>query len=243
MIEAALLPIAALVAGGLSFASPCCLPLVPGYVSYISGLPASDATGDEARDRALRASLLFVAGFTVVFVALGLAASAMGSAILRNRDELVRAFGVMIIAMGLAGVGVLRIPVLRRERRVDLARVPRGPAWALPLGMAFAAGWTPCIGPVLATLLATAAAGGSTAWGGVLLACYSIGLGVPFVALALGMTRASGSVAWLRRNGQRIEMASGALMVVVGVLFVTGRWTSMFRPFQRWLAEVGWPPI
>ncbi len=140
-------------------------------------------------------------------------------------------------------MGLLRIPVLQREKRVDLARVPRGPAWAFPMGMAFAAGWAPCIGPVLATILATAAVSGTALWGGVLMVLYSLGLGIPFVLLALGFTRAQRSLAWLRRHGRRIEVAGGALLVVVGVLFVTGRWQPLFRPLQRWFAELGWPPV
>ncbi len=111
------------------------------------------------------------------------------------------------------------------------------------MGMAFAAGWAPCIGPVLATILATAAATGTVAWGAILLMLYSIGLGVPFVLLALGFARAQRSLEWLRRNGRRVEVAGGVLLVGVGVLFVTGRWMELFRPLQRWFAELGWPPI
>ena len=111
------------------------------------------------------------------------------------------------------------------------------------MGMAFAAGWAPCIGPILATILATAAATGTVAWGAILLVLYSVGLGIPFVLLALGFSRAQRSLAWLRRRGRRIEVAGGALLVGVGVLFVSGRWGPMFRPLQRWFAELGWPPI
>lgn len=140
-------------------------------------------------------------------------------------------------------MGVLRVPVLMREKRLDMARVPRGPAWAFPMGMAFAAGWAPCIGPVLAAILATAAATGTVAWGAALLVLYSLGLGLPFVLLALGFGRAQRSFDWVGRNGRRIEVAGGAVLVGVGVLFVSGRWTELFRPLQRWFAEVGWPPI
>lgn len=149
----------------------------------------------------------------------------------------------LIIILGLATMGLLRIPALQRERRLDLARVPRGPAWAFPMGMAFAAGWAPCIGPILATILATAATTGSAWWGAILLALYSAGLGIPFVLLALGFNRAQRSMAWLRRNGRHIERLGGTLLVAVGVLFVTGRWAPLFRPLQRWFAELGWPPI
>ena len=238
-----LFPFVAIVAGVISFSSPCSLPLVPGYLSYVSALPVSELGARQARAVALRASLLFVAGFTTVFTALGVSAALAGNLILRNRDSMVRWFGVLIILLGLVTAGVLRIPALQRERRLDLTRVPRGPGWAFPLGMAFAAGWVPCTGPVLAAIVATASAGGTALWGGVLLALYSLGLGVPFVLLALGFSRAQRSMGWLRRNGRRIEMAGGFLLVGVGVLFVTGRWQGMFIPLQRWFAQLQWPPV
>lgn len=238
-----LLPFGAVVAGLVSFSSPCCLPLIPGYLSYVSALPVSELGAREARRVTLRASLLFVAGFTTVFTIMGAAASALGSVLLRNQDSVVRVFGIGIIVLGLVTVGILRIPVLQRERRIDLARVPRGPAWAFPLGMAFAAGWAPCIGPVLASVLATASVGRTATWGALLLALYSFGLGIPFIALALGFDRARGSFEWLRRNGRRIEVGGGLMLVAVGVLFVSGDWMPLFRPMQRWFAELGWPPI
>ena len=238
-----LLPFGAVVAGLVSFTSPCCLPLVPGYLSYMSALPVHELGGAAARRTTLRASLLFVAGFTVVFTALGVGASALGNVLLRNQDGLVRFLGVPIILLGLITAGLVRVPALGRERRLDLARIPRGPGWAFPLGMAFAAGWAPCIGPILATILATASASGSATWGAVLLALYSLGLGLPFVLLALGFDRARGSLAWFRRHGRAVERLGGVLLVTVGVLFVTGRWMPMFRPMQRWFADVGWPPI
>lgn len=237
------LPLFAVVAGLISFSSPCCLPLLPGYLSYVSALPVSELGDRQARMVTLRAALLFVAGFTVVFTVLGVVAQLLGSVFLANGGPVVRWFGVPIIILGLSTMGVLRIPFLMKERRMDLARVPRGTAWAFPMGMAFAAGWAPCLGPVLATIYATAAVSGTAVWGAILLVLYSIGLGVPFVALALGFNRAQRSLGWLRRNGRRIEVAGGALLVVVGLLFVTGRWQGYFQPLQRWFAEHGWPPV
>ena len=237
------LPLFAVVAGLLSFSSPCCLPLLPGYVSYVSALPVSELGDRQARMVTLRAALLFVAGFTVVFTALGVVAQLLGSVFLANGGPVVRWFGLPIIVLGLSTMGVLRLPFLMRERRIDLARVPRGTVWAFPMGMAFAAGWAPCLGPVLATIYATAAVSGTAVWGAVLLVLYSAGLGVPFVALALGFNRAQRSLGWLRRNGRRIEIGGGALLVVVGLLFVTGRWQGYFQPLQRWFAEHGWPPV
>jgi cytochrome c-type biogenesis protein len=140
-------------------------------------------------------------------------------------------------------MGLLRLPFVARERRFDMARIPAGPKGAFPLGMAFAFGWAPCIGPVLATILAAAAATQTAAWGALLLVFYSLGLGIPFVALALGFSRARGSLAWLRRHGRKIEMVGGAMLVGVGVLFVSGAWRSFFIPLQRTFAQFGWPPI
>jgi cytochrome c-type biogenesis protein len=242
-VEALTLPLFAVVAGFVSFSSPCCLPLIPGYLSYISALPVAELGSREARAVTLRASLLFVAGFTVVFTALGIAVELLGAVIIRRQDEVVRGFGVVIIVLALSTMGVLRIPVLARERRIDLARVPRGPAWAFPMGMAFAAGWAPCVGPVLASISAVAAASGTAVWGAILLALYSAGLGIPFVLLGLGFNRAHSSLAWLRRHGVLIERAGGTLLLGVGVLFVTGRWAPLFRPLQTWFARFGWPPI
>ncbi|MFN2503832.1 MAG: cytochrome c biogenesis CcdA family protein [Acidimicrobiales bacterium] len=238
-----LLPFVAVLAGVISFSSPCCLPLVPGYLSYVSALPVSELGKQQARAVTLRASLLFVAGFTTVFTTLGVSAAVAGNLFLRNRDTMVRWFGVVIILLGLVTAGVLRIPALQRERRLDLARVPRGPGWAFPMGMAFGAGWVPCTGPVLATIVATASAGGTVVWGGVLLALYSLGLGIPFVLLALGFNKAQRSMGWLRRNSRGIEIAGGVLLVGIGVLFVTGEWQGLFLPLQRWFAELQWPPV
>ena len=238
-----MLPLVAVVAGLVSFSSPCCLPLLPSYLSYVSALPVADLGDPEARRVTVRAAVLFVLGFTVIFTGLGLTASLLGSLLLAHQSQLVAAAGVLMIVLGLASAGLLRLPFLLRERRIDLSRVPRGPGFAFPLGMAFAAGWTPCIGPVLGVILTAAAAKGSLAWGALLLALYSLGLGVPFVLLALGYRRATGSVDYLRRHGRRLEQLGGLLLVGVGVMFLTGRWQQLFRPLQRVFARWGWPPI
>jgi cytochrome c-type biogenesis protein len=237
-----LLPLFAVVAGLVSFSSPCCVPLVPGYLSYMSALPVSELGEREARAVTLRAAVLFVAGFTVVFTALGVSFALAGS-LVRNKPVILQVAGIGIIVMGLGTVGLLRLPFLYRERRLDLTRVPRGPAAAFPFGMAFAFGWVPCIGPVLATIYATAAATQTAAWGAVLLVLYSIGLGLPFIALAVAFQRLRGSLEWLRRNGRRMEIAGGVMMVAVGTLFVTGRWERVFSPLQTWFARFNWPPI
>lgn len=242
-MEALALPLLAVVAGFVSFSSPCTLPLVPGYLAYVSGLPLSDVASGAARRTTLRAALLFVAGFTTVFTALGASFAVVGSLLLRNIGLITRITGVGIVLLGLAMLGVLRIPALSAERRFDLSRIGRGPRAAFGLGMGFAFGWTPCIGPILATILAMAGATRTVAVGAVLLALYSVGLGLPFVIMAVWYQRASRSVAWLRRNARRIETAGGLALIGVGILFVTGAWQALFIPLQRAFARLGWPPI
>src|SRR5437870_2427499 len=238
-----LLPFAAVVAGVVSFTSPCCLPLIPGYLSYVSALPVSELGTAEARATTLRAAVLFVAGFTAVFTALGVSAALVGSALLRHLPVIVQFSGVIIVVMGLSMIGLVRIPVLYRDKRAFLGRTTPGPGGAAFLGMAFAFGWAPCIGPILATVLAAAAATRTAAWGALLLVCYSIGLGLPFIGLALGLQQAKGSLDWLKRHGRLVETAGGVLLVAVGVLFVTGQWRSFFIPLQQRFARLGWPPI
>jgi cytochrome c-type biogenesis protein len=242
-MRALLLPLLAVAAGMVSFSSPCCLPLIPGYLSYVSALPTSELGRREARAVTLRASLLFVAGFTVIFSLLGVSLTFLGSMLTRRLPLIVRLSGVGIMVMGLVMMGLLRLPMLQRERRFDLARAPAGPRGAFFLGTAFAFGWTPCIGPVLASILTAAAATNTAPWAAVLLVLYSMGLGVPFIALGLGFQRARGSLEWLRRHGRAIETIGGAVLVGVGILFVSGAWRSFFVPLQRSFARFGWPPI
>ncbi|MHB8296893.1 MAG: cytochrome c biogenesis CcdA family protein [Acidimicrobiales bacterium] len=238
-----LMPLLAVVAGILSFTSPCALPLIPSYLSYVSGLPLSEIDGGQATPLVLRSSLAFVGGFTVVFTALGASATLVGSLLLRNLPIILDVAGAFIIVLGLASAGWLRVPFLARERRFDLSRVPRGPKGAFPLGMAFAFGWTPCIGPVLATVLALASATNTVVAGAVLLALYSLGLGLPFLALAVGFSRARTSLSWLRRRGRSIEIMGGLLLVAVGIMFVTGEWRTLLIPLQDRFARLGWPPL
>lgn len=239
-----MLPFVAVVAGVVSFTSPCCLPLIPSYLSYVTALPVSELGARETRSRTLRSSLLFVAGFTLVFTALGASFSFVGSLLLSNVPVIVRVAGVGVILMGLAMTGVIRMPLLVREwspfRRIHGQKGTRS---AFPLGMAFAFGWVPCVGPVLAMILATAASTQTAPWGAALLALYSLGLGIPFVALGLGFQRMRRSVDWLRRHTRGVEVAGGLLMVGVGLLFVTGAWRTVFIPLQSAFARLGWPPI
>lgn len=237
------LPLAAFAAGIVSFSSPCCVPLVPAYLSYISALPISDLESESARRVMVRAAALFVAGFTLVFTLLGVSFAFVGATLLRQVPVVLKVAGVVIVVAGLAMAGVLRIPFLARERRLDLARVPTGTKGAFPLGMAFAFGWVPCIGPVLATVLTAASATETAGWGAFLLVCYSLGLGLPFLGLAVGFERARGSLDWLRRHGRIIERVGGIALAFVGVLFISGAWQSIFLPLQREFARLGWPPV
>jgi len=187
--------------------------------------------------------LAFVAGFSVVFAALGATASVLGTWMARHLDTLTVVAGAVIVVMGLAGLGLLRLPLLAREFRPGLTATAGGRGGPFLLGMAFAAGWTPCIGPILATVLSLAASRDSVIAGISLLLVYSIGLGVPFVALALGYQRLGATFGLLRRNGRWIERLGGLILVLVGISYITGSWEQLFRPLQRWLAGLGWPPI
>jgi cytochrome c-type biogenesis protein len=233
----------ALVAGILSFTSPCCLPLMPGYMSYVSGVAGSGSEIVAARARVVGAALLFVLGFATVFTVLGASASVLGSVLLANRQTLIRVGGAFVILMGIFTMGLLRIPPLYGEHRVDLGRIRSGPLGAVPLGMAFAFGWTPCIGPVLAGILTAAASTGTAFSGASLLFVYSLGLGVPFILLALGYSRAERVFGWFRRHGRAIELFGGGVLVLMGILMITGQWLPLFTPLLRWFSRHQWPPI
>ena len=230
----------ALLAGIISISSPCCIPLLPGYLSYISGVSSS---GDGKRWRVIGASLLFVAGFASIFTTLGASASLAGSLLRDAMPVIIKVAGGFVILMGLSMLGWLRIPFLYREKRFNMSRVKAGPAGAFPLGMAFAFGWTPCIGPILATVLGAAAATQTAARGAALLAVYSLGMGVPFVLIAAGYSRAGRTMGFLKRHALKIERAGGALLILMGILLITGYWTRLFVPLIRLFSRSGWPPI
>ncbi len=223
-------PALAFTAGVISVASPCVWPLLPGYVSFISGGAAED---EDAR-RPLLPVLLFILGFTIVFSLLG--AFATTFVVLFKGTAGQRVAGVVVMALGVLMIGY----ALQRgslslyaERRPFLQKVQPGTLGALPLGMAFAAGWTPCIGPVLGGILAIAASG-STGRGVFLMVCYSLGLGVPFLLVGMGVTRFVGTFGWIKRHYRGIAVTSGGLLVFVGVLMFTGAFTRFFAPLQRY---------
>ena len=220
----------AFAAGVLSFVSPCVLPIYPSFLSYVTGVSVDRLSeGSRAvRSRVLKHSLAFFAGFSVIYVALGLTASALGSFFYSSRSWLPVVGGIFIILMGLSLMGILRLPFLMRDTRRQLASRPEGYLGSALVGLTFAAGWTPCIGPILGAVLALAAT--SPGYGGLLLLAYSVGFALPFV----GMAYALGSVRKLARYSLVIERVGGAVMVVMGLLLATGGLERM----SAWLLEV-----
>ena len=235
--------LAAFLAGVLSFISPCVLPLIPGYLSFVSGVTLEEMRGNGplaapapgARRKTVIASIAFVLGFSLVFVSLGASATAVGAYLMTRLALLGKAAGVIIILFGLHMMGVLRIGWLYSEKRVQTAKKPAGFFGAMVVGIAFAFGWTPCIGPILAAILAIAAAQESV-WQGVkLLAVYSLGLGVPFIVTSLAINQFFAASARLRKHYHAIEMVSGVLLVVVGVLIFTNRFTIIAQYLSPFL--------
>jgi cytochrome c-type biogenesis protein len=227
--------------GVLSFFSPCVLPLVPGYLSMMSGVSVRelDAPSSENTRRLVASTLLFVAGFTIVFVALGATASAIGQTLLEHKRALDRGAGIVVIAMGLLIAGVVTPAFAQRERRIGVRPDRFGVVAAPVMGMAFAFGWTPCIGPILSVVLATASTSSTLGRGIVLLFAYSIGLGVPFVAAGVGFSRLTGLFGWVKRHFRAINVTSGAVLVAFGVLLFTGRLGQVANGLIRFLDAVG----
>jgi cytochrome c-type biogenesis protein len=215
------LPVAVL-AGLVSFASPCVLPLVPGYLGYVTGLTGVELE-KQRRSRMVLGATLFVLGFTVVFMAIGVLAGTLGAALQRWDDVISRVMGVVVIAMGLVFLGV--VPALQRGRQLRI-RPAAGLAGAPVLGVVFGLGWAPCIGPVFAAVLALTLDSAGAARGAVLAFAYCLGLGVPFVLVALGFSRGMRAMDVLRRHRVAIARFGGGLLVVVGLLLVTGVWTA-----------------
>jgi cytochrome c-type biogenesis protein len=226
----------ALIAGLVSFLSPCVLPLVPPYLVFLAGTSLERLAEAEPASRVRRdtviAALLFVAGFSTVFVALGASASAIGSVIRYYSNELAIVAGVAIIVMGLHFLGITPIRFLYRQARLDVQK-PVGLWGAYVMGLAFALGWTPCIGPILAAILAVAASKATVAKGAGLLAVYSLGLGVPFVIAALAVEPFAAFLARFRTHLVHMERVMGGLLVLTGVAFLAG----VFTQLNTWLIE------
>jgi cytochrome c-type biogenesis protein len=233
MISAWWAPALAFTAGVVSFASPCVFPLVPGYLSFIAGGEAKD------EEKPIVPMLLFVAGFAVVFTALGAFASTLSEPL--KSPTGIRIAGVVILGFGVVMILYafrLGMPALYTEKRPFLERAKPGKTGAFPLGMAFAIGWTPCIGPVLGAILTLAANQGGAARGGFLLQIYSAGLGVPFVLIGLGVRKLMKSLGWVQRNYHWITGVSGGVMVIIGLLMVSGVWYRFLSPVLNRLQDV-----
>ncbi len=222
-------------AGILSFLSPCVLPLIPSYVSFITGLSLDEV--QHSRRVTLTHSLLFITGFTIVFLALGATATVLGQLLVRHRDWVGRIGGVLVIVLGLYLLGVFNIGIFAREKRVHIATKPLGYLGTVVVGMAFAAGWTPCIGPILGGVLTYTASSGDLNRGLVLLLAYSLGLAVPFLLAALMIDRFMelfqryrGALVWISR-------ASGVLLIAVGLLMITGSMTLLTAWLQRFTPD------
>ena len=234
IIDASLLPamMIALVAGLISFVSPCVLPIVPPYLAYISGTSMSDLNA--GRNRALLPTLFFVLGLSTVFLFLGFSASLVGRAFLAYRDWFTAGAGVLVMVFGAHFVGVYRIGFLDREARFDAGDRGGTAFGAYVLGLAFAFGWTPCMGPILGAIIGLAASEGSVARGTLLLAFYALGLGIPFLLVAAFLPRLSGLMGWMKRHMEQIERVMGLLLWTIGLLMLTGGLADM----SYWLLEL-----
>src|SRR4051794_28526215 len=205
----------------LSFFSPCVVPIVPGYLSLVSGVAiGSEPASRRQTERVIVASTLFVLGFTLVFVALGAAAGLLGGLLAGAPPELTRGAGALMIVMGLLIVGVLKLPLLARDYRVHFVDRTYGPAGVVLIGMAFALGWTPCIGPILASILVYAGTAETAQQGALLLMVYSAGLGIPFVGSAVALSRAVNGLEWVRRHLPLLNAVSGSVLMLVGAVFL-----------------------
>ncbi|NEX47794.1 cytochrome c biogenesis CcdA family protein [Pseudotabrizicola algicola] len=236
LIDAALLPamLIALAAGVLSFLSPCVLPIVPPYLAYMGGISMGDMRDNAtARRRVILPALFFVMGLSTVFLLLGFTASVFGAFFLQNQVLFARISGVVVIVFGLHFLGLFRIPILDREARLDAGDRGGTALGAYVLGLAFAFGWTPCIGPQLGAILSLAAQEGSVQRGTMLLAVYALGLGLPFLLAALFVERSLGVMQRLKPHMKTIERVMGVLLLVVGLALVTGAFTD----FSWWLLE------
>ncbi|MBD3766223.1 MAG: cytochrome c biogenesis protein CcdA [Rhodobacterales bacterium] len=236
LIDAGLMPamLVALAAGVLSFLSPCVLPIVPPYLAYMSGIGMAELRGDAgARRRALVPALSFVLGLSTVFLFLGFTASALGMFFLQNQVLFARISGAVVVVFGLHFLRVIRIPILDREARIKAGSGGGSSLGAYLLGLAFAFGWTPCIGPQLGAILTLAATEASLSRGTLLLGVYALGLGLPFLLAALFLDRAMGVMGRLKRHMGTIERVMGALLIAVGLALMTGA----FSAFSFWLLE------
>ena len=222
-------------AGAVSFLSPCVVPLLPGYVSYATGLSGADLEDDRHRGRMLLGTSLFVLGFTAWFVVVGMTTGALGAWLFDYQRVITQVLGAVTIVVGLVFMG---LPFLQRDVRVH--RLPAVGIGAAPLlGLLFAIGWTPCLGPTIVTVQSMAIAEGTASRGVLLSVAYSLGLGLPFILLGLAYRRTLGAVRWVRRHQVWVTRAGGLMLVLVGVLLLTGWWDLLVADLRGWSAGYG----
>jgi cytochrome c-type biogenesis protein len=229
----------AFAAGLLSFLSPCVLPLVPSFLVYITGLSFEQLTQEQqtraTRRTAIIHSAAFILGFSAIFILFGASATAAGQLLLTYQDEIRRVGGVLIVVFGLYLMGVFNLPFLMVEKKLHIQRRPAGPIGAFLVGSAFAAGWTPCVGPILGSILLVASTSESVASGVGLLTLYSLGLGIPLFLAALGLGTFLSRMKQITRYLETVSLVSGVFLVVLGILF----FTNSFAVFTGWLTESG----
>ena len=235
IIDATLIPAMTLafLAGVISFLSPCVLPIVPPYLAYMSGISLSEGADKNKVVSIFLPAVFFVLGLSTVFLILGFTASALGTVFLSYQDTLITISGILVMGFGLHFLGILRIGFLEREARFEASSQNGSAFGAYVLGLAFAFGWTPCIGPQLAAILTLAASEGSVARGTTLLGVYALGLGVPFLLVALFLSRLSATLTWLKRHMQIIERLMGLLLWTIGLMMLTGG----FADFSFWILD------
>jgi cytochrome c-type biogenesis protein len=232
--------IAAFAVGFVSFISPCVLPLVPGYLSAVSGVSIADMrTGERKLSTILWPAAIFCMSFTLMFVALGMTATSIGSTLRNSKQTLDTAAGIVIVAMGVFFLLTPFVPRLNREWRPDALISRAGAGGPVIAGLAFAVAWTPCVGPTLASILAAASTSDTVSHGGVLLAFYSCGLAIPFLLTAIAFDRATNAFRWIRNHYMFVTAMSGAILVTMGVLMLTGELTQMNIQAQAWLNDLG----
>jgi cytochrome c-type biogenesis protein len=225
--------VVALAAGLVAFLSPCVLPLVPGYLSYVTGLAGMQAgSGRGPRARLMAGALLFILGFSVVFLSFGALVGGIGSSLLTYQRQIQMGMGALVILMGAGFLGL--VPALQRQAKVH--RLPAEGLWGAPLlGAVFGLGWTPCVGPTLGAVLTLAANEASALRGTFLSAAYCVGLGVPFLLFAMAMGRGTRSLTFLRRHARAIQVFGGLMLVAVGIMLLTGVWNDLTIRMQIWI--------
>jgi cytochrome c-type biogenesis protein len=236
-----LTPVAAFIAGTVSFLSPCVLPLVPGYLSAVTGVSVAELD-DVSWRKVLAPSLIFVASFSAIFILLGLTATGLGQTLNQHQDLLETIAGILIIVLGVYFIASLFIVRLNREWHVEALMARAGKGGPVVAGAAFAIAWTPCIGPTLGAILTAASVSGTAAHGALLLAFYSAGLGIPFLVTALAFSRATTAFAAVKRHYAVIMGIGGGILIAMGILILTGGFTDLNVQAQRWTSDLGINP-